>query len=76
MTFYFRSYRSYLTRDKHDPRRRWQVYEFKTPGGVITLMQKLRVTRVKRTVTYFRDKDGHWRAQSRSRKVTEILTQD
>ena len=76
MTFYFRSYRSYVTRDKHDPRRRWHVYEFKTSRGMITLMQRLRVTRVKRTVTYSRDRDGHWRAQPSSRKVTEILTRD
>ena len=78
MTFLFRSYRSYVTRDKHNPRRRWLVYEFKTPRGVITLMQRLRVSRVKRkrTVTYSRDRSGHWRERSRSREVTEILTRD
>lgn len=47
MTFYFRSCRRYLTRDKHDPRRRWRVYEFKTRGGVIiTLKQALVVRRI------------------------------
>lgn len=51
MTFYFRSYRRYLTRDKYDPRRRWLVYAFKTRGGVIMLIQRLRVSRVERTVT-------------------------
>ncbi|TKB71605.1 MAG: hypothetical protein E8D46_15790 [Nitrospira sp.] len=76
MAFYFHSYRRYLTHDKHDPRRRWLVYEFKTPRGVMTLMQRLRVSRVKRTVTYSRDGKGHWKAQSKSRKVTEILTRD
>jgi hypothetical protein len=35
-----------VARDKHDPRRRWQVYEFKTPRGVITLMRALVVRRI------------------------------
>ena len=78
MTFLFRSYRSYVTRDKHDPRRRWLVYEFKTPRGVITLVRSLRVSYVKqtRTVTYSRDKSGHWRERLGSRKITEVLQWD
>ena len=47
MTFYFRSHRRYLTRDKYDPRRRWLVYTFKTRCGVvITLKQALVVRRI------------------------------
>ena len=47
MTFYFRSYRRYLTRDRYNPRRRWLVYAFRTRGGVtITLKQALVVRRV------------------------------
>ncbi len=75
MTIYFRSCRNYVTRDKHDPKRRWYVYEFKTTGGVITLIQRMKVARLERTVTYARDRDGRWRSQP-SRKVTEILTRD
>ena len=45
MTFYFRSHRSYLTRDKHDPRRRWLVYAFKTRGGVIITLKQALVVR-------------------------------
>jgi hypothetical protein len=46
MTLYFRSYERYMIRDKHDPRRRWLIYEFKILGGrIITLKQKLVVPR-------------------------------
>jgi hypothetical protein len=78
MTFLFRSYRSYVTRDKHNPRRRWLMYEFNTPRGVTTLMRRLRVSRVKRTrtVTYFRDELGHWRGRSESREIGEVLKRD
>ena len=57
MRFLFSSCRTYMTRDKHDPRRAWLVYQFKTPRGVITLMQKLRVSyAIRKTVTYYHDK--------------------
>ena len=58
MTFYFNAHRTYMTRDKHDSRRRWLVHEFKTPHGVIWLKQRLRVSHVKRTVTYCPDESG------------------
>ena len=78
MTFLFRSYRSYVARDKHDPQRRWFVYEFTTSRGRITLMRRLRVSRVKRTrtVTYSRDGSGRWRERLGSRKITEVLQWD
>lgn len=76
MTLSFTKHREFTAKDKHNPRRRWHVYQFKTTRGVITLCQRLRVTRVKRTVTYLCDENGRWREQSKSRKVTEMLTPD
>ena len=55
MTFYFSAHRTYVARDKHDPRRRWRVHKFTTSRGVIMLKQRLRVSHVIRTVTYCPD---------------------
>ena len=48
MTFYFRAHRTYVARDKHDPRRRWHVHKFTTSRGVITLVREMRVRRIVR----------------------------
>ena len=50
MTFYFSSYRTYVARDKHNPRRRWHVYKFRTSRGVITLLREMQVRRIVRNV--------------------------
>ena len=54
MTFYFNAYRTYVARDKHDPRRRWHVYKFTTSRGVITLLREMRVLRIVRNVMVYR----------------------
>ena len=50
MTFYFSAHRTYLARDKYDPRRRWRIYKFTTSRGVITLLREMRVRRIVRNV--------------------------
>lgn len=74
MTIYFRSCQSRVFRDKRDPRWWWSVSEFKTSGGVITLVRRIKGASVKRTGSYFRHRDGNWRLQPGLRKVIDILT--
>jgi hypothetical protein len=66
MTTEFSSYRTYTTRFKHDLRRR-RVYEFKTPRGVITLMERLMVSRSQgiriRIMTHYFDSLGRHRVR-------------
>ena len=53
MTFYFNAHRTYVARDKHDPRRRWRVYKFTTSRGVITLVREMQVRRIVRKVMVY-----------------------
>ena len=53
MTFYFSAHRTYVARDKHNPRRRWRVYKFRTSRGVVQLVREMRVRRIVRTVAVY-----------------------